>query len=80
MKNKDFEIDYCGIDVLVNGVYDEGEKGYMYDYNGHGLPDTPHSFEVEEVFVEDTNIISLLSAKQIEEIEQLILEQYYENY
>lgn len=65
-----------GVELQIEGTYIEEEKGIYYDLDLSGSPDIPHDFEVRRVFVGDVNIIDLLSHSQLEEIVELVLDNY----
>ena len=66
------------VDLVVVGNYYSGESGYMYDNDMSGLPDTNASFEVENIYVTDSeiDIVSLFSNSDLETISYLILDNY----
>jgi len=68
-------IRFKGVDLIVEGNYYKGEKGYLYDSDLSGLPDSGSSFEVSDVFVRDSfiSVFNLFSAENLSEIEELAL-------
>lgn len=71
----EIEVTYRGIKLLVEGTYTPGEKGYMYDGNLDGLPDSGAEFNIDAVFVKDLDIYNLFSVMDLEEIVELVLEE-----
>ena len=61
------ELNYCGIDLEVSGQFKQGSRGSYYDE-----PD-PDEFRINSITVIDEEEIKLNE----NEIENLILEQYY---
>ena len=67
------EITYRGIQLEVEGDYTPAEKGYMYDGNLDGLPDSGAEFDVNAVFVQDTDIYDLLGNDELKHISELVI-------
>lgn len=69
---------FKGIDLEVVGYYDQGECGVMYDSDLGGLPETYASFDINEVYLKDSevNIFELFSYGDLTIIEELILEKF----
>ena len=67
-------ITYKGIDLDVIGQYEKGEYAVWYYEDGTGHPGTPSEFNIEEVFLHDTEISELLGEDDFAEIESIILE------
>jgi hypothetical protein len=67
-------ITYKGIDLEVIGQYERGESEVWYYADGSGHPGTPSEFNIEEVFLQDTEISELLGEDAFAEIESIILE------
>ncbi len=70
MANKTINVTvkYTDIYLHLEGHYTASEPR-TYDY-----PGAPSEFDIEKVYIEDTDIFDLLSIEQIDEIEQLALE------
>lgn len=64
-----------GIPLKVEGIYTPEEKGYRYDSDLSGLPMSYSSFDIEGIFVTDSNIdiYELLSMADITEIETEVI-------
>ena len=69
----EIEINYKGVLLLVGGTYEPGEEGELYDGDMCGTPPTPGLFDINEVFVEETDIYEMLSYEILEELQELIL-------
>ena len=69
-------INYKGIDLIAKGNYTEGEYEIYYDDDLSGHPGSASEFEVQKIFVidSDVNIIELLYYG-IEYITDLIIEE-----
>lgn len=70
---KKIEINYNEIDITVVGFYECGEPEVMYDSDLCGSPESPSEFDIRKVYVEDTNIMGLLTDETIKEIEDLVI-------
>lgn len=70
-------INFKGINLLVQGAYDKGEDSVMYYGDGSGYPGSPPSFDIEFIFIEDSeiNIYELFSWDDLEKMQELALEQ-----
>jgi len=70
-------INFKGIDFIIEGIYDSGEDSVMYYNDMSGHPGCAPSFEIESIFVEDSeiNIFELFSWEDIGKIEELVLEE-----
>ena len=69
-------INYKGLNFLVDGSYYKAERG---DYMTNG---SPHLFEINRVYfvmVDSTCDFTDFFENEMDEIETLILNQYYEN-
>jgi len=69
------KIRYKSVDLVVEGNYYKGERGYLYDSDLSGLPDSGSSFEVSDIFVRDSfiSVFNLFTAENLSEIEELAL-------
>lgn len=69
------EINFRGIDLVVEGTYDEGEAGQMYFSDMSGIPPSPSAFDIEEIRVWDSeeNIYEAL-VESLSELEGLVLD------
>ena len=63
-----FDLSYKDIPLYVEGVYTEGDRGTDI------VPPFPSDFVVYSVFVGDVDITVLLSAGDLDEITNLIIE------
>jgi hypothetical protein len=61
------KIKYRGVELEVEGIYEEGEYG-TYDTPGY-----PDQFDIEAIYVDSQDILNLLSSDQINEIEIKVL-------
>lgn len=68
------EINYSGVDIVVEGNYYPGEDEVMYDSDMAGYPGSRSEFEIYDVFVGDISIIELLSDYQLEDIQSEIIQ------
>lgn len=66
------KIKYRGVELEVEGIYEEGEYG-TYDTPGY-----PAQFDIEAIYVDTQDIFELLTSDQIDEIEVKILQNYYD--
>ena len=67
------EIQFKGIDLTVEGFYTSGEPEVMYDSDLCGSPEFKAEFDIRKVFVQDTEISSLLSEDDLDEIANLLI-------
>ena len=74
----EIEINYKGVPLLVGGTYEPGEEGVLYYGDMAGLPPTSSYFDINEVFVEETDIYEMLSYEILEELQELILDKIEE--
>ena len=65
-------IKYRNIYMTVIGKF---YKGFSGDYE---QPPEPHEFSIDKVMIGDADIYQLVD-DQLEEIEKIVLEKYYEN-
>jgi len=71
------DVMFRGIDIHVHGVHIPEEKEVRYDSDMGGSPGYPEHFEIEDIFIEKTDVFSLLE-EHLDEIEKLVLEQINE--
>ena len=73
----EINIEFKGIPLRVVGEYEAGEEAVMYYSDMSGYPGSPSSFNVEEVYVEDSeiDIFEFFSPADLEVISEKILEQ-----
>lgn len=73
----EINIEFKGISIIVVGEYEAGEEAVMYYSDMSGHPGSPSSFDVEEVYVEDSeiDIFEFFSPDDLEIIEEKVLEQ-----
>lgn len=73
----EINIEFKGIPIIVVGEYEAGEEAVMYYSDMSGHPGSPSSFDVEEVYVEDSEIgiFELFSLADLEVITEKVLEQ-----
>ena len=71
------EINFRGVDLVVEGIYDEGEAGQMYFSDMSGIPPSPSGFEIESLKVWDSeeDLYELFSYDMLNELQDLIIEQ-----
>lgn len=67
------EIQFRGIDLTVEGFYTSGEPEVMYDSDLCGSPEFEAEFDIRKVFIQDTEISSLLSEDDLDEIANLLI-------
>jgi len=69
------EINFRGIDLVVEGTYDEGEAGQMYFSDMSGIPPSPSAFDINEIRVWDSeeDIYEAL-VENLSELEGLVLD------
>ena len=73
------EIEYKGIELLVEGTYTPGEPEITYFNDMSGLPASASEFDVNAVFVEGVDIYELLSWDDIEKIVDLVINKIEDN-
>lgn len=73
----EISIEFKGIPIRVVGEYEAGEEAVMYYSDMSGHPGSPSSFDVEEVYVEDSeiDIFEFFSSDDLEVITENVLEQ-----
>jgi hypothetical protein len=71
----EIEVTYRGVKLLVEGTYTPPEEQVMYYADGSGYPGSSADFDINAVFVQDTDIYELLSVMDLEEIVELVLEE-----
>ena len=70
-------INYKGIDLIAKGDYEQYEEPVWYDSEMSGSPGSASEFEVQKIFVIDSNINieNLFSWEDFNEIKDLIIEE-----
>lgn len=65
-------VQFKGVNFIVEGYYTEKEINNSYDDDLDGNPDYPAEFEIQAIFVEDsdTNIIEIFSDEDLDEFEE----------
>ena len=74
------EIQFQEDTVFVSGEYDPGEPMVMYHSDMSGSPGTPQSFTIHEIQkfeTQEKNLIDNYQEKEIESIEEIILNRFY---
>ena len=73
----EINIEFKGISLRVVGEYEAGEEAVMYYSDMSGHPGSNSSFDVNEVYAEDSDIdiFELFSPADLEILEEKILEQ-----
>ena len=72
------EIEFKGIKLLVGGTYIPPEEPVRYYNDMSGHPGSNSDFDINEIFVEDTDIYELFGEKDLEAIKDLIIEKIEE--
>lgn len=67
-KQYETTIKYHEIEISVQYAYSKGEA------QTHDYPGSPDQFEIENIWIESTEIHDLLSSDQLEDIENLVAE------
>jgi hypothetical protein len=67
-KQYETTIKYHEIEISVQYSYSKGET------QTHDYPGSPDQFEIENIWIESTEIYDLLSSDQLEDIENLVAE------
>lgn len=72
----EIEINYKGIPLRVVGEYEAGEEAVMYYSDMSGYPGSNSSFDVNEVYAEDSDIdiFELFSPADLEVLAEKILD------
>jgi hypothetical protein len=72
---KKVTINFKGIPLIVEGYYEKGESRVLYYGDLDGFPGSNSSFDVNEIYVEDSeiDIFELFSVADLEEIETICL-------
>jgi len=78
-KEETFDIEYCNVVLFVTGYYSPEEKRVMYNSDLSGYPGAPAEFDIDKIQCGRQDIMDLLSGSQLDEIEQLILNTYYDH-
>jgi len=68
-----WQVEFRGIDVYVKGEYIPEGIQVPYDSNMEGHPGNPEGFEVDKVYIENTDVTFLME-EHMEELERLVLE------
>lgn len=70
-------IEFKGIPLRVVGEYEAGEERTYYDSDMSGHPGSPSSFDINEIYVEDSeiDIFELFSPADLEVLSEKIIEQ-----
>lgn len=73
----EIQINYKGIDLIVKGNYTKGEEEVRYNDDMGGSPESASDFDVQSIFVIDSNINieDLFSWEDFNEIKDLIIEE-----
>ena len=73
----EINIEFKGISLRVVGEYEGGEEAVMYYSDMSGYPGSNSSFDVNEVYTEDSeiDIFELFSPADLEVLSEKILEQ-----
>lgn len=67
------QINYKGIDLIVEGIYTPPEETVMYYSDMSGYPGAASEFECNSIYVEDVDIFELFSLEDLERIEELCI-------
>lgn len=72
---KEVEIEFKGVPLRVEGIYESEEPMVRYYPNRDGYPGSPSNFDIEGIYVADSeiDIYDLLPMRDIEEIEDEIV-------
>ena len=72
---KEIEIEFKGITLRVEGIYEPEEQMVRYYPDGDGYPGSPSNFDIEGIYAADSeiDIYDLLPMRDIEEIEDEII-------
>ena len=73
------EINYKGVNLIVTGYYTAEVDEVLYDVDLCGHPGDSAEFELEDIFVQETDIFSMLSQEQTDEIIQLVILKIQDN-
>jgi hypothetical protein len=63
-----YTIKYRGVELDVEGIYQEGE------YGTYETPGYPEHFDIEAIYADTQDIFELLTSDQIDEIEVKVLD------
>jgi hypothetical protein len=66
-------VKFRGIDIYVKGEYFAAEPAVRYDSDMGGHPGYPEYFEIETIYIENTDVTDIME-DHMEEIEKLVLE------
>ena len=72
------EIEFKGIKLSVGGTYIPPEEPVRYYNDMSGYPGSNSDFDINEIFVEETDIYELFGEKDLETIKDLIIEKIEE--
>lgn len=77
---KEVEIIYNDVPLRVVGEYIEGESEIQYYPDMSGQPSSPPDFEIDKIFVldSDINIVNIFYLKDFTEIRDLVIEEIEE--
>jgi hypothetical protein len=69
------QINYKGVDLVVEGNYYKGEEAVRYYSDMSGYPGSNSEFEITDVFVRDSfiSVFNLFSAENLSEMEEICL-------
>lgn len=68
------EINYSGVDIVVEGNYYRGESKIMYDSDMAGYPGSRSEFEIYDILIGGVSSISIFQDYQLEDIEQEVIQ------
>lgn len=68
------EINYSGVDIVVEGNYYRGESEIMYDSDMAGYPGSRSEFEIYDILIGGVSSISIFQDYQLEDIEQEVIQ------
>jgi hypothetical protein len=68
------EINYSGVDIVVEGNYYCGENEIVYDSDMAGYPGSRSEFEIYDILIGDVSSISIFQDYQLEDIEQEVIQ------
>ena len=70
----EIEIEFKGIKLLVGGTYIPPEEPVRYYNDMTGHPGSNSDFDINEIFVQETDIYELFGEKDLETIKDLTIE------
>lgn len=68
------EIKYMDVPLTLEGYYSKGDDRVNYYPDGSGYDGSPSEFDTHGVYVNDVDIISILSDDVLEELDNLAVE------